>query len=226
MGEPAILYEAIFFDFDGVLVESTALKIGAFETLYAEHGLDIVSRVMNYIKGREGISRVEKIKHAHKEFLGVDLTETELSELAIKFATIVEDEVVACPWVPGAGDLLSGLSSKLPLFVVTGTPDGEIQRIVDRRNMRHLFTSVHGSPPRKPPIVRELLIKYDLTPGHCLFVGDALFDYETAMETGLDFVGRICGHLPDPFPEGTRTVADMASLGKDLDIETAPVAAT
>ena len=38
--------QIIFFDFDGVLVESVEIKNHAFRTLYAEHGEDVVQKVL------------------------------------------------------------------------------------------------------------------------------------------------------------------------------------
>jgi HAD superfamily hydrolase (TIGR01549 family) len=178
---------------------------------------------MDYIEGKEGISRVEKIHYAHKEFLGIDLGEQALSDLAIQFTNLVEDGVVACPWVPGAEDLLEETIGNVPVFVVTGTPEDEILRIVERRNMGRYFTVVRGSPPRKPPIVRELLANHGLLAERCLFVGDALFDFETAQETGLNFIGRLLNHSPDPFPAGTTTVKDLHELRQFLQAPRAPV---
>lgn len=174
------------------------------------------------MSGQEGISRIEKIRYAHREFLGIDLTEQALSDLNVRFSGLVEDAVIACPWVPGAEGLLAAVSGTTPTFVVTGTPDDEIQRIVERRGMGSLFTAVRGSPPRKPPIVRELLASHSLQAERCLFVGDARFDFETARETGLDFIGRLLKGLANPFPDSTKTVTDMHGLAAYLGFATAP----
>jgi len=212
----AIFPEAIFFDFDGVLVESNAIKIEAFERMYAGYGPATLARVMDYIDDKEGISRVEKIRHAHEAFLGIRLSDAELGVLAERFSHMVEDAVVASPWVAGAREFLEAYAGRLPLFVVTGTPEGEFRRIAERRGMTHYFREMRGSPPRKPPIVRELLAGHGLTPERTALIGDAPFDYQTARETGLRFIGRVPPGRLSPFPVGTETVVDLGDLAERL----------
>jgi phosphoglycolate phosphatase-like HAD superfamily hydrolase len=212
----ADLPDAIFFDFDGVLVESNAIKVDAFERLYAGYGPSILARVMDYIEGKEGISRVEKIRHAHDVFLGVKLDDAGLAVLAQRYSRMVEAAVVACPWVAGAREFLESHSGRLPLFVVTGTPEDEIGRIVASRRMGHYFTAVRGSPLRKPAIVRDLLARYGLRASRSVFVGDAPFDHATADETGLRFIGRVPPGRPTPFPVDTEVAADLTDLADRL----------
>ena len=77
-----IFSQIIFFDFDGVLVESVEIKIHAFRKLYAEHGENVVEKVLAHHMEHGGISRVVKIRHGHLAFLGIDLTDEGLSKLA------------------------------------------------------------------------------------------------------------------------------------------------
>ena len=51
--------------------------------------------------------RFEKFRLYHKEFLGIDLTESELADLADQFSHLVLDKVVAAPYVQGAYEFLS-----------------------------------------------------------------------------------------------------------------------
>ena len=53
-----IFPQIIFFDFDGVLVESVEIKIHAFRKLYAEHGENVVEKVLAHHMEHGGISRV------------------------------------------------------------------------------------------------------------------------------------------------------------------------
>ena len=91
--------QIIFFDFDGVLVESVEIKNYAFRNLYAEHGEGIVEKVLAHHAEHGGISRVLKIRHCHWAFLGIDLTHQDLTALAARFSDDVEELVTACPSV-------------------------------------------------------------------------------------------------------------------------------
>ena len=205
-------HDAVFFDFDGVLAESIDIKVAAFETLYAGFGREVVARVVAHHKAHEGISRLEKVRHCHREFLGIELDDGQVAEWGGRYSALVEEAVVACDWVPGAREFLDAHRGRLPLFVVSGTPDDELKRIVEGRAMAHYFTSVHGSPPRKPPILEGLLAAHGIAPERALFVGDSMTDYDAAEATGLAFLGRVAAGSANPFPAGTTIVPDLNGL--------------
>ncbi len=169
-------------------------------------------KVRTYALGGEGISRVEKIREAHLKFLGIDLNDDELGVIVQRYSSLVVDAVVKCDWVPGAKAFLDAHAGHTPMFVISGTPQDEMRAIAERRGMSDYFVSVRGSPPRKPPIFRELLDRHSLSAQRTLYVGDAIFDYHSAREVGLPFVGRITHGEQSPFPEGTRTIHDLTKL--------------
>ncbi len=139
-------YDAIVFDFDGVLVESVDVKTQAFGALYAEYGDRIVEQVKAYHLLHGGVSRFEKFRYYHEVLLGKNLTEVEEIKLGDRFSQYVEDAVVDAVYVAGAYEVLENNYQSTPMFVASGTPDQELKRIVSRRNMSHYFVSLHGSP--------------------------------------------------------------------------------
>lgn len=205
-------YNAVFLDFDGVLVESPDIKAVAFRSLYAEYGAQVENEAAAYHRANEGISRLIKIRHCHQAFLGITLGDAELAALAERYTTIVVEKVIACDWVSGALGFLELARGTLALFVVSGTPEEELQSIVARRGMTDVFVEVRGSPPGKVAILRELLERHRLAPGKAIFIGDSLVDWRAAEVCGLDFLGRVpLGHA-SPFPKGTRVVPDLETL--------------
>lgn len=205
-------YDAVFFDFDGVIVDSVDIKTRAFRTLYEDHGPDVVEAVVAHHLRHGGISRRQKIRHYHSTLLGQELDREELERLVRRFSGLVEDAVVAADWVAGARALLDRAYGRLALFVVSGTPEDELQRVVARRGIAHLFSEVRGSPPEKVEVVKELLGKHRLDPGRVLFVGDAITDHDAAAAHRLPFVGRVPPGAPSPFPDGATTVSDLTQL--------------
>jgi len=207
---------AIFFDFDGVLAESVALKEQAFRDLFAPYGADIVEQVIELHRASGAISRVIKIDRIHRDLLGKPLDEAELAEWAARYVAAVEARVVQCPEVPGTTALLDAQSERARLFVVSGTPEEELQRIVTARGWDCYFSGVYGSPRLKAEIVRAALSAFDLAAADCVFIGDTFTDRDAAVETGLAFVGRRVDFRPNPFPAGTLIVDDMAELADVL----------
>lgn len=208
-GEPLA---AIFFDFDGVLAESLDIKIRAFIELYKEYGPDVLAQVLAHHHAHGGVSRIQKIRHCHRELLGINLQPEELMKLGRRFSELVVDAVVESAWVEGARELLDDLVGRLPLFVVSGTPETELHEVVARRGMDRYFVAVRGSPPDKITVIHELLSAHDLPAEQVLFIGDAMTDYDAAKATGLRFLGRVPLGEENPFPAQTAIVPDLTAL--------------
>jgi phosphoglycolate phosphatase-like HAD superfamily hydrolase len=211
-GVAVILYKAIFFDFDGVLVESMEVKIEAFRSLYAPYGREIEEKAFAHYLANTGINRGIRITECHRAFLGRELSEAEVRTLSNRFGELVEDRVVACAWVPGARAVLERWSGKLPLFLVSATPNAELARILERRGMTRYFTSVHGSPPDKITVIGRLLEEHGWSGEQVLMVGDGPPDYRAAAANGVAFVGRLHQGYPNPFPDEVRTINDLKEL--------------
>ena len=204
-------FDAVILDFDGVIVESVDVKTQAFAALYAPYGPEVVAQVVAYHLDHGGISRFEKFRHFHREFLGKTLSPEEETSLGARFSALVEDAVVASPWVPGARDFLEAYHDRLPLFVASGTPETELLRIAERRAIRHYFVSLHGTPATKAEIIELVVQHHGFPPKRVLMVGDALSDYDGAAATGLRFIGRVTDGR-NPFPPGTVTLPDLVPL--------------
>lgn len=112
-------YDAIIFDFDGVLAESVDVKTRAFEALYAEYGDRIVEQVRDYHLQHGGISRFEKFRYYHEVLLGKTLTKDEENLLGDRFSQYVEDAVVKSVYVAGAYNFLENYYQSVPLFVAS-----------------------------------------------------------------------------------------------------------
>lgn len=208
--------QAVFFDFDGVLIDSTPTKTNGFRQLFSNCENDKIQQIVAYHQLHGGISRVEKIIYAYENILKQPLSDELLKRKAAEYSNLVLELVIGVPWISGAREFLDEFHRRLPLFVISGTPHDELLEIIERRGMNHYFNGVYGSPRRKPELVNELLDRYGLTPHGCSFIGDALTDYDTAVETGLKFIG-IEGDVE--FPGGTTVLPDCSGLESALKQE-------
>lgn len=204
-------FDALIFDFDGVLVESTDVKTKAFATLYAGYGSEIERQVVAYHKEHAGISRFIKFQYFQEVFLGIPYSDADGESLSARFSQLVVDAVVEAPFVAGAKEFLDAQKGQMPMFVASGTPDGELHEIVQRRGMLSYFVSVHGAPSRKVQIINKLLKSYALDRSKVLMVGDALADLEGAHQAGVCFLGRVSGER-NPFPAGIDVIPDLRML--------------
>ena len=100
------LYEVIFFDFDGVLVESVEIKTQSFEKMYERFGTAVSNGVKEYGRKAGGLSRYEKFVYCHSKFLDQSLSEDELETLSDEYSSLVLEEVKNCEAVSGSIEFL------------------------------------------------------------------------------------------------------------------------
>jgi phosphoglycolate phosphatase-like HAD superfamily hydrolase len=209
------MLKLIFFDFDGVIVESTGIKTEAFRKLFSDRPAH-VDEIVAYHKEKEGVSRFEKFRYIYAHILHEDLTGEKEEELGRRFSELVLEGVKRCPLVPGTIEFLEGYHKKLPLFVVSATPDQELKDIISERGLGRFFRGVFGSPASKADVMKRTISQMGLKGKDALFVGDTLSDYRHSLEAGVRFVGREIGDRK-PFPSDTITIKDLRGLGRVVD---------
>lgn len=182
--------KAIIFDYDGVIAESVNVKTEAFAELYRSYGEEVVKKVVAHHKANGGISRFEKFKIYHKEYLGQVIDKKKEQNLAEQFSELVMQKVIESPYVPGAYEFLLNNHKKFDFFISTGTPTGEIENILKAKDIRQFFKEVYGSPEKKPIHVKKILKKYGYDKKEVVFIGDALTDRDAARNNGIEFIGR------------------------------------
>jgi phosphoglycolate phosphatase-like HAD superfamily hydrolase len=180
----------IFFDFDGVIAESVSAKTDAFEEMYLPYGKDIADKVVQYHKFHGGVSRYEKFKYFHKEFLNETIDQKKVDELAIIFSNLVVDKVINSDEVLGANYFLEKYYAKIQFWIITGTPTKEIMMIAKKRKLDSYFIGLHGSPKNKRYWTENLIKKYNLKRNEIIFLGDATTDMDAADFSKIHFALR------------------------------------
>ena len=185
------LVDAIIFDFDGVIANSVDIKTEAFASIYRSFGDQIVEKVVLHHKNNAGVSRFDKFKYYHKEYLGIEINIDEINNLSKEFQNLVLQKVIDAPFINGTLNFLNKFYDKIPMYVISATPNDEICYIVEKKNLSKYFKSVHGSPKDKSYWTSHIINKYYYNPNNMIFVGDGLQDHDAAKNNNLNFVGRV-----------------------------------
>jgi len=211
------MIRAVIFDFDGVIVESVDVKTKAFAELYKPYGEVVVQQVIEHHQANGGVSRFDKFKKYHGDFLGTAISKDEIAELADQFSQLVLEKVVQAPFVPGAQKFLKRNYQKYKLFISSATPQMEVRGICRRRNLIDFFCEIFGSPESKASHIDKILTNYEFKSHEVVFVGDALSDLQAAEVHGLDFIARINPDLQDPLT-GSCMIPNLLELDSCLKI--------
>jgi len=183
-----IPYKAVIFDWDGVITDSVGVKTEAYAQMFRKYGKEIEKKVVEYHLAHGGVSRFDKFRYFHKEFLGEEISEEKVQELSNEFSELVFQKVVDSPFIKGAVESIQkAYKQGLLLFVISGTPIEEIKLIADKKGLSSYFKEILGSPTKKEKWTEYILEKYALKPKEVLFLGDAEEDRLAAENNGVDF---------------------------------------
>lgn len=182
-------YSVVFWDFDGVVKESVAVKGDAFAEVFAAFGLEITQRVRAHHREHGGVSRYEKIPH-YLSWVGVDADEAVVERYCARFSEIVLERVVRSPWVPGVEALLKENSRNQDFYLLSATPQEELSGIVRALGLEPSFLEIHGAPLDKSEAMQSILQRHGYDPEDCLMIGDSKGDHAAAEANGVDFLLR------------------------------------
>lgn len=183
------MIHAIFLDFDGVIVESVNLKTDSYQELFSRYP-DHVDEILSYHLQHNALSRYIKFRHIYEKILNMPYSKEIEHELDEEFSKIVFRKVVSCPYVPGALEFLDYFVNTKPMFLVSATPEWELEKILLARNLRHFFRKAVGAPGRKTDHIHSILKSEQLQPSEVIYIGDMNEDLRIAKTLGIFFMGR------------------------------------
>ena len=208
--------KSLFFDFDGVIVESAGIKADAYKEVFKDESTHL-TEIIDFYKAHHGLSRYKMFDLVYQEILRRPLSADEKNCLGQSFSETVMTKVIKCQPVKGSVDFLEHFSSVLPLFLLSATPTDELKHILRTRKLVSYFQEVHGSPIEKSEAARSIMKRYMLSPHEVTFIGDTFNDFHTALETDMNFIGRVPADSENPFPRSTSTIEDFTQLQAALD---------
>lgn len=182
-------YATLFWDFDGVIKESVAVKADAFEQLFAPFGAELAARVREHHERHGGLSRFEKVP-LYLEWAGCDCSPAEVARYCAMFSAAVLQQVVDCAWVPGAREYLLANSDSQRCVLISATPQAEIEHIVRALGVEQCFREVHGAPTPKQAAVTAALGRLERSRKQALLIGDSEADFDAAKAAGVSFLLR------------------------------------
>ena len=138
----------IFWDFDGVIKDSVSVKSDAFELLFLPFGDKVAKKVKKHHEENGGMSRYDKLP-IYLNWAGEDSSKELICKFEQKFSQLVKNQVIKSPWVVGVLEYLQIYYKKQFFFVVTATPQKEIEDILEQLQISCYFKQVIGSPTKK-----------------------------------------------------------------------------
>ena len=181
--------QVIFWDFDGVIKDSVAVKSVGFEQLFLPYGQAVASRVRQHHEAHGGVSRFDKMP-VYLGWAGLPATADNVQKFCDQFSTLVLQAVIDAAWVPGVHEYLLAQHDAQHFVLVTATPQKEIEAILHTLGLAHCFRQVHGAPTSKTMAIGAVLADLKCQPDQALMVGDSDTDFDAALANQVSFLLR------------------------------------
>jgi len=182
----------VILDFDGVVIESNAVKTEGFQQVFARFPQH-AEAMMAFHHAHVSLTRFAKFEHLLALMGRADDTAL-LADIAADFSNRILEGMNAVPMVEGAETFLRKVSPLLPVYLASVTPAGELAEILTQRGLTHWFRHVYGCPPwTKQDAIRDVLAREGVKPVEALLIGDSAGDQRAAQMTGVDFLARDSG---------------------------------
>ena len=187
LSSPLEGYKIIFLDFDGVIKESVQIKNLAYLEIFSPFGSQITKDIRKHLVLNGGVSRYIKIP-LYLAWSGVEVNTVNVEYYIEKYSNLVIDSVIQSPWVIGVQNFLYKCNKNIDLYIVSATPEDEINLIVSKIGISSYFRGVFGSPTEKKEIISNIIKSNQINTRDAVFVGDAKGDLEAAVYNDIKFI--------------------------------------
>ena len=187
-----MMFKTIILDFDGTIVESVGIKDAAFKALFGnfpEH----LDEIMSYHLFNNATIRFEKFEHIYRNILRLPYTPEIRQWLSKEFSRLVFEKIITCPFVPGAVDFLEYFQKITGLYLISVSPEKELNNILTARNLTRYFKKVYSFEWKKPDAISDILQLEGISPEYAIFMGDTYEDSCSAKKSNVFFIGRDSG---------------------------------
>lgn len=179
------MLRAVLFDWDGVVVDSSAHHERSWEVLASRHGLPLPGDHFKRGFGKKNNVIIPGLGWA-TEPRDVDALALEKEEI---YRGLVRQHGIAP--LPGVRDLLAALlAAKIPCAIASSTERANLDLLLDIMDLRCFFAAIacgddvqHGKPD--PSIFLLAASRLGAEPADCVVIEDALVGIEAAKRAGM-----------------------------------------
>ena len=214
------MIQAIFFDFNGVIIDDERLQMDAYREVLREHAIDLTEADYFDALGMDDKTFVQAAFARADKVLTDEVLSTVLTGKGVRHRKLIEDEL---PLFPGVVTFLKAAARSYPLGLVSMANPDEINYVLERAKLRSLFSVVVSADDVSvckpaPDCYRVALVKLQdklqgegrgsLTSNDCLVIEDSPPGIESGKQAGMRTLGV------------TNTVSESALRAAGADIVT------
>jgi HAD superfamily hydrolase (TIGR01549 family) len=210
LGRPAIV--AVVFDFDGTLVDSSAIKKNSFmHALGAGKTVDQDKCEQAYT-AHGTINRIRLLALSFTDIYSRPPSPEEHEELVGAYTAYFRAHMDQVMLFPGLSEFYAKFGDRYQLMISSNAPRPEIAELCDKLNISQYFTRIYGHPVGKAEALLKILADLELTQDNVLYIGDRVEDGIVADSVGVAFF-----RLDPGFHSASTTEGILRSLSELAD---------
>ncbi len=195
------MIEAIFFDFNGVIIDDEPLQMKAYEDVLREHDIALTREWYFSALGMDDKTFVRAMFERGKKSLADDVLDSVLAAKTRIHRSMMEDGL---PLFPGVVTFLKASAREFSVGLVSMASNEEVSYVLERARLREYFSVivVAGDVPVCKPApdcyrcgLEKLNVKrrnerlLPILPGECLAIEDSPPGIQAAREAGMRTLG-------------------------------------
>ncbi len=195
------MIQAIFFDFNGVIIDDERIQMAVYQELLREQGIELTEQDYYSALGMDDITFVRAAFARANKNLSEDVLDSILEAKVIRHRKLIEDDL---PLLPGVVTFLKAASRKYMLGLASMANRHEAGYVLDRANLRPLFSVIVTAEDVKvckpaPECYRLALERLNekrqperllpLLPHECLVIEDSPPGIESGKGAGMRTLG-------------------------------------
>ena len=183
----------IIFDYDGVIVDSIGLAVSVMEACRKHLGLNHNPDFEAIIRNAENLTR-EGFQESFISALNV--SEDQFHQWSACVREHMFSGLSNLNIFPGISRLLSKLSDRHTLSIVTGNTEEVVLKVMDQHNLSPFLTSITGAKAgvNKTEQIRHLVSIHSIAEERVYYVGDAVSDIRYAKGAGVNSIAVTWGY--------------------------------
>lgn len=182
--------KTIFWDFDGVIMDSMPVRDQGFEEVLKEYPKDQVYQLLSYHKANGGLSRYVKFRYFFEQIRKEEISNEKVQKLASSFSSIMLQKLKSPDYlISQTVDFIEQNHQNYKMFIVSGSDQSELREICHSVEIAKYFKGIFGSPTPKNDLVQNLIKSKNINPLSSILIGDSINDYEAAKVNDIGFYG-------------------------------------
>lgn len=183
-------YSIILWDFDGVILDSMAIRGLGFEKTLSEFPEHEVRQLLDFHQRNGGLSRYVKFRHFFETIRNEKITDKQVLEYAQRFSVIMLELLIDKKLlIEDSLRFIKEEHDNYKFHIVSGSDGIELNKICEGLGLSSYFLSIEGSPTPKTKLVSDILKSHNYEKNTVCLIGDSINDKEAAENNEIDFFG-------------------------------------